>query len=747
MSHVIPPESSFRISTPTSTIPFRRLSGLIALLLAVPLPAGAAVPRTTVLPVVTAGHSTGEIQLDGRLDEEAWQHAGIISDLTQQDPHPGEPTPFKTEIRVLVDQENLYFGVYCHDPDPQAIAIHTMSRDGNLWGDDNIAFVLDTFGDQRTGYFFRTNAAGARQDGLISNSEDSSTNWDGIWDVRTRRVKDGWTAEFVIPSQTLRFTRGLDQWGFNVERRIARSRMSLRWTGITLDSRLNDFRRAGRLAGVGGLRQGIGLSVSPYGLVRGEGGVNGVDRVTTGDVGGDVTWNLSSNLTGVVTVNTDFAETDVDTRQINLTRFPLFFPEKRAFFLEGSSLFSFGTGLRTDFIAFFSRRIGLYQGDEIPINAGLKVLGRAGRWNIGALDTFMGSSEATRSTNLFAGRVTYDVDDHLTVGLIATNGDPSGKADNSLLGVDAQWRTSTFHGDKNLAFGAWGSFTSSSDVPGRPAGWGLKLDYPNDLWDLFLIYKQFGREMDPALGFLPRPGTRWVQGGGAFQPRPNVPALSWIRQWFFETFVTWVENLDGHTESWRLFTAPINIELESGEHIESNWVPQYESLDEDFEIADGVVIPAGDYDFTRFRVEAQSARSRPWRIGSTVWFGEFYTGHLTQIEAFANATIGSGHLRLELSGELDEGSLPEGDFTERLYVLDTTYAFNPDLLLSLNLQYDSPSRTLGANTRLRWTLEPGKDLYIVWNRGWRRSDPSARSDFLRPVDDQLVVKLRWTFRA
>ena len=722
-------------------------SGIPSIATASPGVTTASPAAATASPTVTAGRFSGVIHIDGHLDEEAWKHAGVIEDLTQQDPHPGEATPFTTEIRVLVDEKNLYFGVVCHDPDPSAIAVHTMSRDGNIWGDDTIAFVLDTFGDQRTGYFFRTNAAGARQDGLISNSEDASTNWDGIWNVRTRRVRDGWVAECVIPSQTLRFTRGLDRWSFNVERRIARNRMVLRWSGITLDSSLEDFRRAGYLEGVRDLRQGLGLSVSPYGLVRGEGGVNEAPRTTTADVGGDVTYNLTSNLSGVVTINTDFAETDVDTRQINLTRFPLFFPEKRAFFLEGSSLFSFGSGLGADFIPFFSRRIGLYEGEEVPINLGVKVLGRVGHWNVGALDTAMGSTDLTGSTNLFAGRFTYDAGDHWTVGMIGTNGDPNGAGDNSLLGVDARWRTSTFQGDKNLSFGTWGSFTTSLSLSGRPAGWGFKVDYPNDLWDLFLIYKQFGRDMDPALGFLPRPGTRWVQGGGAYQPRPSAPVLSWIRQWFFETYLTYIENLDGHVESWRLFTAPINIELESGEHIESNYVPQYESLHEDFEVSDGVVIPAGNYNFTRFRVEAQSSRTRPWRIGSTVWFGQFYTGHLSQVEAFANATIASGHLRFELSAELDEGRLPEGDFTKRLYVLNTTYAFHPDLLLSMNLQYDSPSRTLGVNSRLRWTIQPGNDLFMVWNRDWLRSDLTDRSDFLRPVDDQLVIKIRWTFRG
>ncbi|MFV2073370.1 MAG: DUF5916 domain-containing protein [Thermoanaerobaculales bacterium] len=697
-------------------------------------------------PEWTATGTDQHITIDGRLDEPAWDLASPLPDLIQQDPYPGEPTPYRTVVRVLVDKDTLYLGIVCYDPDPTRIAIHSMQRDGTLRGDDTIALVLDTDGDRRRGYFFMVNAAGARLDGLISGPGEMSTDWDGIWDAGAQRNNVGWTVEIEIPAQSLRFHWGLDRWGFNLERKIARDRTVLRLTAATLDAGIFDLQRAGVLRGVARLRQGMGLSLSPYGLLGLTQDLENDVRSTEDEIGGDLTWNISAGLTGILTVNTDFAETEVDTRQINLTRFPLFFPEKRSFFLEGSELFSFGIGLGRDFIPFFSRRIGLFEGEEVPIIAGAKLLGRSGRWSIAALDVVTDQTDVTERSNLFTGRITYDVTEKLTVGALATDGDPEGVRDNSLLGIDATWRTSEFRGDKNLAIGGWATW-SAGDLPeGRASGWGFKLDYPNDLWDLYLIAKEFGDALDPALGFLPRPGTRWYQVGGAYQPRPEGGAFDWVRQFFFEGRVNYIEDLDGQVESWRIFTAPFNAVTESGEHIEANAVPMFEHLDEPFEIAEGVVIPPGDYQFNRFRVEAQSSRHRPWRVGATVWFGDFYTGSLTQASAFVSYTTPSGHLQLQLSGENNVGTMPEGDFTENLGLLKLVYAFTPDLILSSFAQYDSESRDLGVNTRLRWTLRPGNDLFVVWNHGWRHPLSSRGGTSLIPVDDSLVAKLRWTFR-
>lgn len=696
-------------------------------------------------PVVIAAPAFSPIRLDGVLDEPAWTPAAVIPDLTQQAPNSGEPTVYRTEVRILADGHNLYLGITCFDPDAAAIAVHTMLRDGDMTGDDRIAIVLDTFRDGRTAYFFQVNANGARVDGLISGPDELSLDWDGIWDVRTRRDPHGWTAEIVIPAQTLGFRRGESRWGFNVERFVPRDRTTLRWSGTTLDSRIDDASRAGTLEGVAGLEQGAGLGIAPYALGRFRSNRIDGHRSLVGAFGADVSYNLTPQLFGVLTVNTDFAETEVDTRQVNLTRFPLFFPEKRAFFVEGANLFRFGLGLDERFNPFYSRRVGLFEGRLVPIDAGLKVLGRAGHWGIALLDVETGDSPAAAGTNLFAGRLTYDADSHLRLGAIGTRGDPDGAHENLLGGVDAVWRTSTFAGDKNFFVGAWGA-GSGGDLPeGRRTGWGLQIAYPNDLWDLSFRYNDFGDALDPRLGFLPRPGTRQYEAGGAYQPRPRGGAFGWVRQFFFEFCPSLVTDLNGGVESWEIFMAPFNARTQSGEHLEANWVPKFERLDAPFEIARGVAIEPGRYRFDRFRIEAQSSDHRPWRVGTTVWFGTFFDGRLTQLVNYANWTSPSGRLFVSLDAEHDFGDLPAGRFIQRLWQWKTVYALTADLVTSAYVQYDSESREAGLNARVRWTVTPGSDVFLVWNRNWRHS-VSEGAFTAAPISDQVVLKLRWSFR-
>ena len=696
--------------------------------------------------MVEARRTQEHIRLDGRLDEPAWRDASMAVELVQQSPHPGAPTPFKTFVRVLIADDTLYFGFECADPEPGKIAVHTMARDGFTLGDDTVSIVLDTYGDKRMGYLFRVNAAGARIDGLISGPEHESLDWDGIWDARTARSKNAWSAEIEIPARTLNFKKGLKSWGLNLERFVARERVLLRWASPTLDSFLLDLSRAGSLTGLEDLKQGRGLEFSPYLIGKAIDKFSAGPRTWQGTGGLDFTWRITPQLAAVITGNTDFAETEVDARQVNLTRFPLFFPEKRAFFLEGANQFEFGLGLGEAFIPFFTRRVGLLEGQQIPINGGLKLNGRVGRWNLGILDVQTRETTLAPGTNLFAGRVSYDLTNKFRVGTILTRGDPAGLRQNTLAGFDAVWRTSTFRDNKNLLIGGWTAF-SAGDIPqGQRTGWGFNVDYPNDLVDCYTTINEFGEALDPALGFLPRPGTRQYQGGCSYKPRPaKTGSFGWIRQYFLRNYYARVDNSRGTNESWKYTFTPLEIELDSGEHILFAWEPQYELLPAPFEVVQGLFVPPGPYRFNRWRLGAETSHHRRWRFETENGFGTFYSGHLLQWLNRVNWTSPKGAWQVGLEATNNFARLREGNFVQRLWQLEFSRAWGPNVVLTSFIQYDTESQNIGANTRLRWTIKPGRDLFLVWNRGWEHL--LNRPDLtLRPDSEFLAVKLRWTFR-
>ncbi len=692
------------------------------------------------------------VQVDGRLDESFWRRAVPIP-LAQQAPVPLAVTPFETTVRIATNQEYVYFAFECLDPDPRQLAVHTMQRDGDVEGDDFVSIVLDTYGDRRTGYFFRVNASGARIDGLVAGPEDPSLDWDGIWDARTHRLGDRWTVEIAIPTRTLNFTRGLDAWGANFERNVARVRTMLRWTSPTLDSYFHDLSRGGTVTGLGGLKQGRGLEFSPYATGRTSSDFTEGGRDVLGAVGGDFVYRPTSQLAAVVSANTDFAETEVDTRQLNLTRFELFFPERRTFFLEGSNQYQFGLGLEDKFLPFFSRRIGLIDGEQVPIDVGVKLNGRAGRWNLGLIDVRtrekrLGSGEVVQATNLFVGRTSFDVTEKLRVGSVVTDGSPNGLKRSTLAGVDAVYRTSEFLGDKNFLVGVWGAATTQSAGPGNRTGFGIKVDYPNDRWDCFVSFHQFGEALDPGLGFIPRTGVHRTDGACEFRPRPRKDGpFGWVRQQFMDHRFYRVTNHRGLVESQRFSWIPVNVQMETGDRFSINWLPTLENLPGPFEIAEGVSLPVGRYRFDRVIAAVDSSPNRRIQFGNTTGVGTFYSGTLYQQSNYLRYTSVNGGWQAGLSVEQNIGRLPEGRFVQRLWQFNTTYAANSYASLTSFLQYDSVSQTVGNNLRLRWTLRPGNDLFIVWNRGWKRVYLSPSERAVSPDRELLAVKLRWTFRA
>ncbi len=694
-------------------------------------------------PTLRVSSLEGDLKLDGRLDERQWYNGSAIGGLTMVEPTEGGDLAGHTEIRVLVDHKSIVIGVMCQDPDPAGIVSFSKARDSELRDEDHIKLILDTFLDGRTGYIFALNPSGARYDALVANQgEGENSDWDAIWEAATHRGANGWSAEIRIPIQSLGFQSGLDQWGFNAERRVQRLQETSRWASPSRDARISQASRAGRLTDLPEFDYGLGLTVRPA-LVSGlHKPAREVETDGRLDPSLDVSQRLGSNLLASATVNTDFAETEVDTRRTNLTRFSLFFPEKRSFFLAGADIFDFGIGLRTfrnvDLLPFHSRRIGLFESRTVPINAGGKVSGRIGNTSLGALAVQTRSVDSlVPSSTMGSMRIKQNVLAESSIGAIATVGDPEGRPGAYTVGADATFQTSRLGGDKNFIIGVWGLATGREGLEGDRKALGGKIDYPNDTWDVALTYKWIGDGFDPSLGFVPRPGVQMWSGGLNYRLRPS---WSWVRWMLHELRPTLVTDLSGVWESYRVFTAPVNWLFESGERFEFNIAPEGERLREPFEIAPGVVIPPGEYSWVRYRLEGDLAAKRVVSGRVSWWFGEFYDGSLHQISVRV-AVKPSATANLEISGERNVGSLQAGDFTQDLVSMRLQINFSPDLQLNSLVQYDNDSRIVGTNTRMRWTFNPYGDAFLVYNH-----NVANLPDDWALESNQLLIKVQYAFR-
>jgi hypothetical protein len=712
------------------------------ILTAAALATAGASPLEGERPSLAVGALVEKVRLDGMLDEPAWAAAPAIEDLVMVEPRQGEAPTARTVVKVLANPKALVFGVRCQDPDPARIVSFSKERDGDLDSEDHIILVLDPFLDGRSGYVFAVNPGGARLDALVQpNGEDVDTNWDGEWEAATLRDGDGWTAEIRIPVQTLRFKHDLTEWGFNVQRRVQRLQETARWASPRQDYSVFQASRAGVLAGLPAFDLGLGLGVRPA-LVGGLGNPSAAAS-THGrlEPSLDVTKRLGSNALASLTVNTDFAETEVDTRQTNLTRFPLFFPEKRTFFLDAADIFSFGLGIGEDsLLPFFGRRIGLVEGQEVPILTGLKTTGQVGGTSFGGLVVrTRAETDVAPATTLGVVRLKQNVLAESRAGILATFGDPLGRPGSWEFGVDFTYQTSRLRGDKNFAAGVWGLATGRDDLRDfrERTALGFKVDYPNDLWDCFALYRRIGDGFDPSLGFAPRRGINTYQAGCTFAPRPKG---GFIRQMFHRLYPQLTTDLGGRWESYEVLVAPVEWQLESGDRVELNLVPRGERLVEPFAVADQVTIPTGSYGWRRYGVEAETAAKRKLSAGAAWSFGGFYAGRLQQVEIKA-AWTPSPVVTLLVDAEHSAGRFAEGRFDLTLVGAKVRLNLSPDLQLNGFLQYDTEDGSLGTNTRLRWTFHPRGDLFVVYNHNLRELDARWRRE-----SNELLFKLQYTFR-
>ena len=714
----------------------RALSFAFVASLVLPSPALA---QITNPPALKAGVVAGSIHIDGVLDEPAWAAAPAIDNLTMWEPTLGGAPTGRTRVRVLANRKVIIIGIDCDDPSPQGIVSHTKVRDASLSTEDNVTVVLGTSRDGRYGYVFAVNPGGARYDALIDPDGTSvNANWDGIWESATHRDGHGWSVEMRIPVATLSFKKDLTSWDFNVERRVQRLLESDRWASPSRDVKVTQTSRAGLLEGLPDFDLGNGVSIRPS--ITGGGGKPAPDAALSGTLEPslDLTKRLGPNLLGSVTVNTDFAETEVDTRRTNFTRFPLLFPEKRTFFLEGSNIFGFGLALKNFIVPYYSRRIGLVSGQEVPISFGGKINGRSGSTNMGVqLVRTRSVADLTPGDTMGVIRIKQNVFAESSVGMIATMGDPLGRKGSWLAGGDFTYQTSHFLGDKNFAVGLWGMAMGREGLGNDRTAKGISIEYPNDNLQFWIRARLVGKDFDPSLGFIELPGgeraydSKWIY---------RIRGAMGLRQMIFEGHERLWTDLDGHLRSAEFFFSPWEWVFESGDTLEVDGSLNTEHLDEPFEVSPGVTLQPGRYHFNRYRIDAITARKRPLSGELAWWFGQFYNGTLHEITLTGNWSP-TPLLTMELSAERDIGRLPAGNFVQSLFGTRLRFNVSPDLQVSSYVQYDSVSRSFGTNNRLRWTIRSFGDLFVIYNHNVRDEANRWRFD-----SNQLLVKFRYTFR-
>lgn len=675
--------------------------------------------------------------IDGVLNDPVWQDAPFIDDMHQFRPADHvEPTQ-KTTVYLLYDDDYFYVAGRMWDTEPDEILARSLAQGQDVRWDDAFNIIIDPFNNNRTGYQFQVNANGVRTDAVFETATRVNRDWEGIWHAASSIDSEGWATEMAIPFKTLNFDPNNPDWGFTIERSIQRNQEDIAW--VSYNRQVNPG-VTGTVSGFTGLQQGRGLDVVPTVVASGSRDFETDAADSSMEPSLDVFYNFTPSLTGVLTLNTDFSATEVDDRQINLTRFNLFFPEKRDFFLQDVDIFSFG-GLRRNGIPFFSRRIGLSRrGQPVDLDVGAKLTGRAGRWNVGLLGVALDEFQDVDSSNVFVGRVAANVLEESSVGLMVTGGDPRSNLDNSLMGADFRYRNTRLPGGRTLAGEAWYQKSDTEGVEGDETAWGVRMAAPNNTGLRGEVgFETFHDDFNPALGFVNRRGIERSEASVAYTSRP---AHRWLRELGHGVNYERFDLIAGGVESESWYLELVELETNSGDQGGIAFEREREVLLEEFDIFDDVIIPPGDYEFDQYSFEISGANDRALAPSFEYGKGDFFGGDRTEIGVGLDWRPNSRFF-LGVEYEHNDIELADGDFTAELIAVRTEVAF--DVRWSwLNLvQYDNESESVGVNSRLRWTPRAGQDLFVVLNHGF---EAIGSFSALRSLESQLSVKYTHTFR-
>ncbi|MDR9418992.1 DUF5916 domain-containing protein [Gracilimonas sp.] len=661
--------------------------------------------------------------IDGELDDEIWKGISPITTFTQVWPDDGSPATEDTEVRIAYDRDNLYFAFRFYDDNPELIRAKNLERGGRNNRDDHAYIGIDTFKEGRNAYLFEMNALGTQDDALITDEKITydSFSWNAVFVSETKIDDEGWTLEVSIPFRQLRFPEGEElEFGLMLSRMINRKNERVLWPAIGMEyggsfGVLAAASQYGTVTGIKNIRRGNNIEIKPY-LISGAQEIRpdlqneNTDIDYTYDIGGDFKWGITSNLTLDMTVNTDFAQVESDNVQLNLSRFSLFFPEKREFFLERAGLFEHGNNRSTQ--TFFSRRIGLTD----QILTGARMTGQVGRFSIGALNIETGDKMkqafGSQSTNNTVARIRTNIFPRATVGSIITNVEEV-NGYNRALGFDTKYRFWS-----SSEFNAWFTKVWDDDETFDDAAGHASLQFENELYSAGSSFTSVGKNYAPDLGFVRRQNMRHYTGNLAYKPTVDINALSGLRRFQFSTSYDYFEGQDGvkQTTQW---SGSVRAEFSRRQSVTMSADRDFERLFSPFSIRSDAIIPAGDYTFNRFGIDIRTDESQ--RLFGTVStdMGEFFNGNRIDF----NGSIGfrqSKHLHIEgrINHSLIDLPIANGEFDATTVSTSILGAVSRKLFAKALIQYDNFSRNLQANIRINWIHTPGSDLFLVFNTSY-----------------------------
>ena len=693
-------------------------------------------------------------RIDGRLDESAWKQAAVVSDLGQFQQRVGEATE-KSEFYVMYDKDNLYIGARLYDSDPKGVRSSILRYGERLNNEDKIAIILDTFNDKRNGYRFEVNTFGVRDDALYLDTTQTQWDWDGIYLADAVIDDQGWTAEMAIPFKTLSFDAATDTWGINFNRSISRKNERDGWV---FRNRNQNPSSSGEVTGIRDLDQGLGLDVVPSVSFRGEKDHRAGTTEENVEPSLDVYYKITPGLNAALTFNTDFSATEVDDRQVNLSQFSLFFPEKRGFFLRDSDIFEFGrlkggdipftinpTFARSSLEngrPFFSRSIGLSAtGQPVDLVAGLKLSGRVGGFNVGALAIRQDEQVGVDAQNLFVGRAVMNVLTESSLGVIATKGNPRSNLDNSVVGVDFRYVNNRLASNRSLEGELWVQKSETEGVTGDDLAFGARLRSPNnDGWRGGLGVKELQANFNPAMGYVNRRGVRGYLGEAGYLKRWPTGFTQGIYSGI--DFEQYNRTVDDSLQSRLVTFRFMDFYGRQNDQAKVRAYRNQEVLRTPFLISRGVTVPVGDYTFDEYELELEATGSRALSGKVNYRAGDFYSGERWRA---TGKVLWKASPQFWFTGnyEYNDVTLPQGEFIVRLASVRTDVMFNAEWSWTTLAQYDTVSDSVAVHSRLHWIPQAGRDLYLVFNHNLLDEDEDGSFRSLRA---DATVKLNYTFR-